>query len=793
VIRANRLKIKGIYLLYRLLQALGLPIVLLYLVWRGLRQRAYLKSLKQRCGYLPASFRQTVPGAIWLHAVSVGEAVAAVELVRQLHVRLPRSPVFVSVSTLAGYETATQKLQGLAGVFYAPLDYVFAVRRVRRALRPSLVIVMETEVWPNLFRETKRGGAGLLLVNARVSDRAIARYRALRWFFGGVLAQVDLLLAQSEEMRQRWVRIGAPPDKVRASGNLKYDFQAPALAPESPVRGFVERLHPRAVWIAASTMPPAAAGDADEDDAVIAAFRQVSARQPALLLLLAPRKPERFDAVAQALARAGIPFVRRSGLAGSEELPLPGALLLDSIGELASLFPLADVVFIGGTLAARGGHNILEPALAARPIVTGSHLENFAEIATDFRAAGALVEVRDAATLAAAVSDILEDPTRATDLGAKALSCARARQGATAIAVRHAQEIFARHVPRYRPAQPGFAFLWTLSQLWILGGRLNRARNLARRRSLQAPVVGVGNITVGGTGKTPMVLHLTRRLKDAGWNPGILTRGYGRQSLHPRQAVAAGAHVPVSQSGDEPQLFLRAGVAPVGIGADRWRVGRLLEQEFGVDAIVLDDGFQHARLDRRLDIVLVDALDPFGGGYPLPLGRLREPLGGLSRADIFVVTRSESGRVVEGAEHFLRRHNPRAPVFHARAQPEAWVSAATGETVAIDALPYARVAGFCGLGNPGYFWCTLESLGLHVEACIEFEDHHSYRPNELRNMGRQFREDGVEAVVTTEKDLVNLCEDADHLLAPLPLYWLRIGVQIDREDEFLDAIFQRLR
>ncbi|HUE22230.1 MAG TPA: tetraacyldisaccharide 4'-kinase [Bryobacteraceae bacterium] len=787
------MKIKGIYLLYRLLQALGWPILLLYFLGRGLRRRAYFGTLRQRCGFLPASFKQTVPGAIWLHAVSVGEVISAVELVRELRLRLPRSPVFVSVSTLAGYATAIEKLQDLGGVFYAPLDYVFAVRRVLRALRPSLTIVMETEIWPNLFRETKRAGAGLLLINGRISGRALGHYRALRWFLGGAIAQVDLLLAQSEEMRQRWIAIGAPPEKVRAAGNLKYDFEAREAAPESPVRRMIERLHPRAVWIAASTMPPAAAGDPDEDAVVIAAFRQVSARQPALLLLLAPRKPERFDRAAQALERAGIPFVRRSGLAGSGELPLPGVLLLDSIGELASLFPLAGAVFMGGTLASRGGHNILEPALAARPIVAGPHMENFAEIAADFRAAGALVEVHDADSLAAAVSDILEHPARAADLGAKAARCARTRQGATAYAASQVSEIFARHVPLYRPAQPGFAFLRMFSWLWIWGGKHQRARDLARRRRLEAPVISVGNITVGGTGKTPMVLHLVRRLKDGGWKPGILTRGYGRHSPHSHQVVAAGAHVPVSQSGDEPQLFLRAGVAPVGIGADRWRVGRLLEQEFGIDVIVLDDGFQHVRLDRRLDILLVDALDPFGGGYVLPLGRLREPLAGLSRADIFVVTRSESGRVAQAAEHFLRRQNPRAPVFHARAQPEAWVSAATGETIAADALPYKRVAAFCGLGNPGYFWYTLTALGLHVPIRIEYEDHHAYIARELRYMGRQFRDDGIEAVLTTEKDLVNLCDDPGHLLAPLPLYWLRIGLHLDREDEFLDAISQRLR
>jgi len=156
----------------------------------------------------------------------VGEVLACVEFLRRLRAEFPHSRFFVSTSTLAGRATASDKLHHLAdGVFYAPVDYVFAVRRVLRALRPSLVIVMETEVWPNLFRETKRAGAGLLLINGRISDRAIGRYRALRWFFGGVLAQVDLLLAQSEDMRQRWIGVGAPPDNALAAGNLKYDFQ----------------------------------------------------------------------------------------------------------------------------------------------------------------------------------------------------------------------------------------------------------------------------------------------------------------------------------------------------------------------------------------------------------------------------------------------------------------------------------------------------------------------------------------------------------------------------------------
>ena len=783
------MKIKGIYLLYRLLQALGFPFVLLYLLLRGLRQRAYFASLKQRIGFLPDSFRQTVPGAIWLHAVSVGEVIAALELIRQLRERLPRSPVFVSVSTLAGHETASKRMAGLAAVFYAPIDYAFAVRRVLRRLRPSLVVIMETEIWPNLFRETRRTGAGLLLVNGRISDRTIAGYHARRWFFSCVLDLPDLLLAQSDEMRDRLIRIGAPAHKVQTGGNLKYDFQTHEAPPDSPVRRFIERVHPGAVWIAASTTAPAGGGDLDEDDAVIAAFQQVSAQRPDLLLLLAPRKPERFEDAARKLERAGVRFIRRTAL-DSSIVDLPGVLLLDSIGELSGLFSLANVVFMGGSLAARGGHNILEPALAARPVIVGPHMENFADIAAEFRAAGALLEIADSAGLADAVGRVLADRALAADLGARALACAEARQGAAARAAQAAIDIFEARVPCYRPPQPAFAFLWLLSRLWLWGGAITRRRDLARRRRLEVPVISVGNITAGGTGKTPVVLYLAQQLHAAAHHPGILTRGHGRHSPQKHEALAPGLRLPTERTGDEPQMFLRAGVAPVGIGPDRWYAGQLLAHEFGADILILDDGFQHVRLERDVDIVLIDALNPFGDGYPLPLGRLREPLESLARASMFVITRSDYGRVGESAERILRRFNPQAPVFHARVRPEAWIAHSTGEALRPTGLPYARVAAFCGLGNPESFWQTLDALHVPVVGRLTFDDHHTYRPTELRYISHHFQEAGAEALLTTEKDTFNLCDDCDTLLAPLPLYWLRIGVEV--EDGFIQRLTKGL-
>ena len=566
---------------------------------------------------------------------------------------------------------ADEKLAPLVtGVFYAPVDYVFAVRRVLRRLRPSAVVVAETEIWPNLFRETRRTGARLLLVNGRISDRAAPRYLRFAWFFRHVLCWPDTILAQSDAIRDRFVQIGASPSATRTIGNLKYDFQPRRAEPGSPVRAFLDRTRPSRVWIAASTMPPAVAGDPDEDDAVIEAFRTLAPGHPGLLLILAPRRPERFDTVAQKLDSAGVRYLRRSNVPAGT-LALPGVLLLDSIGELSGLFFLADVVFMGGTLAHRGGHNILEPAFFERLVIVGPHMENFQAIAGEFRGAGALLEIGGAGELAGAVEALLRDRARAERIGRRALACAEAKRGITGLAIAELRRLYDLGVPSFRSAW--FLPLWPLAKLWQWGGARRRRRGLAQQRRLTAPVVSVGNLAMGGTGKTPAVLYLAEKLKAAGYRPGILTRGHGRQSPEKRLALEAGARIPSRHSGDEAQIFLNSAVAPVGIGRDRWMTGALLEKKFGVDVMVLDDGFQHLRLARRVDIVLIDALDPFRGGDVFPLGRLREPMDQLSRAHIFVITRSDYSPLRAAIEAELQRRNPLAPIFHAAVKPEYWI------------------------------------------------------------------------------------------------------------------------
>ncbi len=726
-----------------------------------------------------------------MHAVSVGEVLSLMELVPRLRAEFPDAPLFVSTATLAGRATAREKLGGVVhGIFYAPLDHVFAVRRVLRALRPALVLVLETEIWPNLFREAKRAGCALAILNGRISDRTERRYRRQRWFFREVMRWPDAVLVQSEAMRERYVSIGAPPNRVSVGGNLKYDVVPREAGPQSPVRRLIEGLQPAQVWIAASTMPPASPADVDEDDAVIAAFQTLAPRHARLLLLIAPRKPERFAVVAAKLAEAGIRFLRRSDLQGP--LQLPAAILLDSIGELAGLFPLAGAVFMGGTLAARGGHNILEPAFFGKPVICGPHLENFEQIAQEFRAHDALAEIGAPAELAGAVEGLLADASRAAQLGQRALACAESERGATERALSVIREITADSCPRYRPNLAAFFLAWPASLAWRAVSAFARARNMRRRRKLAAGVVSVGNVTMGGTGKTPFVLYLAEQMRRAEHRPGILTRGHGRQSLVRHLILEPGERAKVSQTGDEPQIFLRRGVAPVGIGADRFETGQMLQERFATDLLILDDGFQHVRLDRDVDIVLIDALAPFGGGEVFPLGRLREPLASLMRAGVIVITRSESERGTYNLQLALRRHNASAPIFRARTVPEGWIDLATGREISARELPFDRAGAFCGLGNPESFRATLDGLGIRPVDFVTFGDHHRYDARELRSLAHQFGAARAQAAVTTEKDAINLCEGAIELLAPLPVYWLKIGVEIEREAEFLELIERRI-
>ncbi len=763
----------GMFLLYNLL-------LVPYYLFRVLQTSKYRGSLAQRFGRLP--FDETFRQSIWLHAVSVGEVLSCEELVAGLRRRFPNVKLLVSTTTATGQKMAREKLGRLAdGIFYSPIDLPFAVRRVLRRLRPRLVIVAETEIWPNLFRETKRSGAGLLLVNARLSDRSAPRYRRLRFFFRRVLGWPDAILAQSDLDRRRLLEAGAPPERVEVGGNLKFDFRAAEAAPPAEIAEWLERTKPGPILLAGSTRE-------SEEAQVVAAFRRLSEKYKNALLILAPRHPERFDRVAEMLGAEGLSFARRSSLDRQSVLPLPGVLLLDSLGELASLYRLARAVFIGGSLVNWGGHNVLEPAFASRPVVVGPHMQNFRAIADALLAADAMVQVKDAAALAAAWLELLDRPDRATEVGERARRIAESHRGATTRAVDRAEQLYHLATPDPRPAGLTRLLLWLPARIWEAAARFRRAayeRGWLSRRRLGTCTVSIGNLTAGGTGKTPVVLWLLEQLEARGLTGAVLTRGYRRESAEKMTILEPGEAALPARTGDEAQLILRRFRIPIGIAADRCQAGMEIERRFHPDVILLDDGFQHYQLARDLDLVLIDVTAPLGGRELLPLGRLREPLSALARAGAFVLTRAEPWERWDGLQRELRRYNPGAPIFFARIEPSALVDASTGVEHSLSLLQSRPSLAFCGVANPASFWHALDVIGVPVVERLCYRDHHRYSGADVLHLQAATRRTGAAALVTTEKDLMNLPE-------PLPnLYWLKTSVAVDDPEQLLSLVLSR--
>jgi len=412
--------------------AYTLAVVLLAVVlspwfaYQAIRYRKYIGNLGQRMGYLPVSFNLDGDESIWIHAVSVGEALTARALIADLRQRYPGLRLFLSTTTLTGQQIARARLQDVDAVFFFPFDLPPFVNRTLRLVRPRLFIMMETEIWPNLLRACRRRGVKTMLVNGRISSRSYPRYRLARGFFRRVLADVDRFCMQSDESARRIVDIGADPARVTVTGSLKFEsLESPAVAAgrgAGRVLRFFRVSPTRPVFIAASTLK-------GEESAVLAAFAAVRRVHPAALLVMAPRKPERFDE-AEALARAeGLRVMRRTDLAIDAE-PRADVVILNTIGELAPLFQIATVVFVGGSLVDHGGHNILEPAVHGKPIVFGPSMTNFAEIADTFLKNQAAVQIGDGAALPATILRLMGDPVERARLGAAARALVEANRGA---------------------------------------------------------------------------------------------------------------------------------------------------------------------------------------------------------------------------------------------------------------------------------------------------------------------------------------------------------------------------
>lgn len=436
------------YFVYSILMGLAALLTAPYWLIQGLRHGKYLSNLGERLGFSHnAADRLPIEraGAIWIHAVSVGEALAGVPLAKRLKEAYPKRPLVISTTTLTGQALAKERIPFADAVIYFPFDWAFSVRRALDSVKPALIIVLETEIWPNFLRESRKRNVPVIFASGRISDRSFARYRKYLGLFGfylrpllaSALRNAAAFLMQTPTDADRIHALGAPADRVKVSGNLKYDMVLPDATPLSA--WLAEECRRRKRW------PVIVAGSvvATEEPLALIAFGVVQGDFRNALLVLAPRKPERFAPAAEFIEESHRKYLRRS------ELPVPGpgitpntngdssgipedvtVLLLDSIGELASLYPLADGAFVGGSLVEAGGHNILEPAAFGKVPVFGPSMENFAEIAARFVQAGAAIQVESPEDAGVEWIHLLKDPDKMKRMGDAAKQLVESSRGA---------------------------------------------------------------------------------------------------------------------------------------------------------------------------------------------------------------------------------------------------------------------------------------------------------------------------------------------------------------------------
>ena len=754
--------------LYQLAAGAALVVAGPFLLLR--RGGHYLPTLPGRLGR--AAGPDGVRGALWLHAVSVGEVGVAATLARALP---QTTPLLVTTVTPTGQERARAAFAGRAEVAYLPFDLGFAVRRFFRRHEPRALVLVEGDYWPLLLREARRRGLPIAVVNGRVGDRSFRRMRRLRRLLGPLFTGVDRFGVQSGRDRDRLAALGIDPERIAVTGNLKYESPEPVSRPE--LEEALRKLAAgRPLLLAGSTMP-------GEEGEILNAFREAGGGERALLVL-APRHPERWNEVEALLRSRGIEAVRRSALPAAG---LPSVVLLDSLGELASLYRLAAAAFLGGTLVPTGGHNPLEAARFGVPLAVGPSMHNFRDMAEAFDRDGAWRRVAGAKELAAVWRKWLDEPGQAREIGERARRLLEENRGA----LRKTMEMLAEVMPSWNAARPSPQAPSPPVSPWQLlyGGahRLRRRWYRDHARRLPRPVVSVGNLHWGGSGKTPLVAAIASHLRDRGLAVCVLSRGYASRGRGVRVVSAGeGPLLGPLLAGDEPVLL--AGELPgvtVVVGPDRHRAGlhALHCLSPAPEIFLLDDGFSHLRLHRDLDLVAFPASDPFGGGRLLPAGRLREPLAAMARADAAILTGLQdldgSGAALAEA---LQPYGFTGAGFASATLPAAPRRIGKGD------LPAGtRVFLVTAVARPGAFMEMARRLGLEVVGELRFPDHHAYPPASLARIVEAWRASAAEAVLTTSKDRVKLHGRLDVPLAELPIraepepaFWEWLDREIDK-------------
>ncbi|BEU88505.1 hypothetical protein TAMA11512_19690 [Selenomonas sp. TAMA-11512] len=819
-------------LLYNIAAILVVFLIIPVFLVRAIRERGFVERIRQSLGFFPEHALDNVAkkGAIWVHAASVGEIVAASPLIREFRKEFPQSPILVSVVTTSGYEMANRIIKDADSIIYFPLDLPWRAGSILKRIHPRIFMPVETELWPNFLKTARHMGIPVMMVNGRISDKSVKRYRHLHGVLDDMIGTVKKFAMQSPIDAEYIMRLGAPPELVTVTGNTKFDQTYTDVSDEEKAQ-MIEEMglsDNEGIFLAGST-------HRGEEEPVLKAFSAVRMQFPKAKLVIAPRELLRTNEVVSLCRKYGFSVATRTALQEKQEHG-HDIVILDTIGELGRVYSIGDVVYVGGSLISHGGHNILEPAAHGKAIVVGNNMFNFKDTHVLFTKRSAVITVQDGDGLAKAVSMLFQNTEERARMEAETLAIVQENKGAsrksaiilrefltefergeTVGKVRTSEQVenfrtyFTRLVHQRRPQnflqRAMMSALYTLSFLYrhLLNLRLwGYSVGIFKQKKLPCFVISLGNITVGGTGKTPTAQRLASDIRDMGYRVVILNRGYRAKWRGDVGIVSNGKklYMDAAEAGDEAFMLAKhLPEVPVLIGAERALTGQHAIEHYGAEVAILDDGYQHWQLHRDMDILLVDAVNVFGNGYMLPRGTLREPVSHIDRADVCLLTKVDQavGASREHIKNTIRTYSKDALIMESIHQPKCFVELKDwhrdigSSGVPVETMKGRKVMAVSAIGNPTSFEQTLSDIGAEIVESLRFPDHHEYTTKEMQDVLDHAVSKGVEALVITEKDAVKIPLTIIESEVQIPCYVICVEVTfLDAADEFRTHLAKKL-
>ena len=818
-------------LLYDIAAVLIAILIIPVFIVRSIREKGFVERIRQSLGFFPDHVLDKVEKkhCIWVHAASVGEIVATSPLIKEFHKEFPQTPILVSVVTTSGYEMANRIIKDADAIIYFPLDLPFLAGHVLRRIHPRVFLPVETELWPNFLKTARQIHVPVMMVNGRISDRSVKQYKHLHSLLTDMIGTVTRFAMQSQIDADYIMRLGAPADLVTVTGNTKFDqtYTDVSVEEKTQIINDMGLADNEGILLAGST-------HRGEEGYVLKAFAAVRKTHPHAKLVIAPRELLRTGEVIHQCEKAGFKVTTRTT---PQLQACSGAdiVILDTIGELGKVYSIGDVVYVGGSLIPHGGHNILEPAAHGKAIIVGHYMFNFKDTHALFRNRDACITVKNEQELEQETVRLFDDPAHRHRMEQETRAIVQENKGASrksAVILRETIEEYesqpenrqrARSTQKIDNFQTYFidlvhtknvdgilmrvimATLYGFSQIYaqLVNFKLFGYRvGLFKRQKLDCFVISLGNVTVGGTGKTPTAQRLARDIRDMGYRVVILNRGY-RAKWHGDIGIVSDGqrlHMTAAEAGDEAFMLAKhLPKVPVLIGAERAVTGRYAIENFGAEVAILDDGYQHWQLERDMDILLVDAVNVFGNDYILPRGTLREPISHISRADVCLMTKVD--QAATGSCEYIRetvhRYNADAQIVESIHQPrcfiplDEWYVDIAGDGIDASSMKGKKVMAVSAIGNPASFEQTLSDLDTVIIESLRYPDHHDYTMQEMKEILHQAERMGAEAIIITEKDAVKIPAEVIHSGWDIPVYVICVEVSFQQGKAEFDQLLQQ--